>query len=124
MRIPVAALALALSATAAQAAMQVSVDWGSTAKCFDPNSPPMTLSGVPEGTAKLDIRMVDMDAPSYPHGGGTVAYDGQKRLPYGAFTYRGPCPPTPHDYMFTVKALNAAGKALATATARKRFPPE
>jgi phosphatidylethanolamine-binding protein (PEBP) family uncharacterized protein len=106
----------------AQAAMTVSVSWGPTKKCFDPHSPPIRLSGVPKGTAKLSIRMVDLNAPNYPHGGGTVAYEGQRSLPYGAFRYRGPCPPSPHVYQFTVKALSKAGKTLATAKARKRFP--
>lgn len=124
MRTALAALAILVSASGAQAAMKVSVDWGPTSKCFDPNSPSITVSGVPQGTVRLDIRMVDADAPSYPHGGGVVAYTGQNTLPYGAFTYRGPCPPSPHNYEFTVKALDSAGKALATATARKRFPPQ
>ena len=77
---------------------------------------------MPAGAVKLDIRMVDLDAPSYPHGGATVVYSGQPSLPYGAFTYRGPCPPSPHTYEFTVKALDGSGKPLATAIARKRFP--
>jgi phosphatidylethanolamine-binding protein (PEBP) family uncharacterized protein len=81
----------------------------------------MKLSGVPAGTVKLDIRMVDLNAPDYPHGGGKIAYGGNS-LPYGAFRYQGPCPPAPHTYQFTVKALDAKGKTLDKATARKRFP--
>lgn len=122
MRIAATILVFFLMTAGAEAAMHVAVDWGPTKKCFDPKSPPMTLSDVPAGTERLDIRMVDLDAPSYPHGGGIVVFTGQTSLPYGAFAYRGPCPPSPHTYEFTVKALDAAGKALATATARKRFP--
>jgi phosphatidylethanolamine-binding protein (PEBP) family uncharacterized protein len=122
MRLFATILALLLMTAGAQAAMTVSVSWGPTKKCFDPHSPPIRLSGVPKGTAKLSIRMVDLNAPNYPHGGGTVAYEGQRSLPYGAFRYRGPCPPSPHVYQFTVKALSKAGKTLATAKARKRFP--
>jgi phosphatidylethanolamine-binding protein (PEBP) family uncharacterized protein len=107
--------------TAAHAGMSVSVEWGPTKKCFDSKSPPMKLAGVPAKTVKLDIRMVDLDAPHFVHGGGRVAYSGDS-LPYGAFSYRGPCPPSPHTYQFTVKALDAAGKTVGTATARKRFP--
>jgi phosphatidylethanolamine-binding protein (PEBP) family uncharacterized protein len=81
----------------------------------------MKLAGVPAKTVKLDIRMVDLDAPHFVHGGGRMAYSGDS-LPYGAFSYRGPCPPSPHTYQFTVKALDAAGKTVGTATARKRFP--
>jgi phosphatidylethanolamine-binding protein (PEBP) family uncharacterized protein len=66
--------------------------------------------------------MTDLDVPDYPHGGGTVAYTGSGGLPYGAFRYRGPCPPSPHVYRMTAEALDGSGKVLATATAKKRFP--
>lgn len=103
-------------------AMSLSFDWGPTQKCFDPESPPMTVSGAPAGTEKLRVHMTDLDAPDYPHGGGTVAYTGDGKLAYGAFRYRGPCPPSPHTYRMTAEALDGTGKVLATATARKRFP--
>lgn len=103
-------------------AMGLSFSWGPTAKCFDPKSPPMSVSSVPKGTAKLIFRMVDLDAPGFSHGGGTVEYKGSSKIGYGAFRYRGPCPPSPHVYQFTVEALDAKGKVLAKAAARKRFP--
>ncbi|MBB5751690.1 phospholipid-binding protein [Prosthecomicrobium pneumaticum] len=109
------------SLSAAHAEMSVSFEWGPTTKCFDGKSPPMKLRGVPAGTKKLDIRMTDLNMRTFNHGGGKIAYSGDS-LPYGAFRYRGPCPPSPHMYEFTVKALDGGGKALATATARKRFP--
>ncbi|WP_315926204.1 phospholipid-binding protein [Mesorhizobium sp. SP-1A] len=112
---------LAMTGTA-HAAMNVSFDWGPTKKCFDDKSPPMKITGVPAGTKMLDVVMVDRDAPDFHHGGGKVAYQGQSLLPYGAFRYKGPCPPAPHRYRFTVKALDVAGKVLATASAEKRFP--
>lgn len=102
--------------------MAVSFDWGPTKKCFDPKSPPMRFSGVPKGTKQLSIVMTDRNNP-YNHGGGKVAYSGQKSLPYGAFRYRGPCPEqATHTYRFTVKALDAQGKVLATTYAQKPFP--
>lgn len=104
------------------AAFSMSFEWGPTKKCFDTKSPPISLSGVPAGTKKLRFRMVDLNAPSYPHGGGTVAYAGKNSLPYGAFRYTGPCPPSPHTYQFSVDALDASGKVLASARARRRFP--
>jgi phosphatidylethanolamine-binding protein (PEBP) family uncharacterized protein len=103
-------------------AMDLTFEWGPTRKCFDPKSPPMTVSGVPAGTAGLRIRMTDLQAPDYPHGGGTVTWSGNGQLAYGAFTYKGPCPPSPHTYRFTAEALDSTGKVLATATAKKRFP--
>jgi len=103
--------------------MFVSFDWGPTTKCFDKKSPPISLSGVPTGTAKLDIQMTDRNKMDFRHGGGKMAYDGNNSLPYGAFRYTGPCPPPPqtHKYRFTVKALDAKGNTLATAKAEKPF---
>jgi phosphatidylethanolamine-binding protein (PEBP) family uncharacterized protein len=83
----------------------------------------MQLSGVPEGTVKFDIKMIDRNAIGFSHGGGEVAYSGKDSLPYGAFKYKGPCPPSgSHSYVFTVKALDAKGKTIATAKATRKFP--
>ena len=115
-------LTLALT-SAAQAEMKVSFDWGPTKSCFDSKSPPMRLSGVPDGTVKLDIRMKDQNVPAFPHGGGKISYEGQKSLPYGAFRYKGPCPPAgKHKYRFTIKALDGSGKVLGIAQADRMFP--
>jgi phosphatidylethanolamine-binding protein (PEBP) family uncharacterized protein len=113
---------LVAAMTVSASAMEMSFDWGPTAKCFDPKSPPIALSGVPRATRTLRFRMVDLDAPTFKHGGGDVAYGGQASLPYGAFRYKGPCPPEPHTYRITVKALGSSGKVLATAQAENRFP--
>jgi phosphatidylethanolamine-binding protein (PEBP) family uncharacterized protein len=121
MRILLAAIITLAATTSALADMKTSFDWGPTKKCFDSKSPPIKVSGVPAGTKQLDIRMMDMDAPDYNHGGGKVAYTGQTDLPYGAFSYTGPCPPMAHKYRFTVKALDADGKVVGTATATKSF---
>lgn len=104
--------------------MGLSFNWGPTKKCFDGKSPPMSLSGIPAGTAKLKFRMIDLNAPNYPHGGGTVSWSGgtSGSLPYGAFNYTGPCPPSPHIYQFSVDALDKSGKKLGSASAKKRFP--
>lgn len=116
-------LAAAMAMTASPAySFGLSFEWGPTKKCFDSKSPPITLSKVPKGTAKIRFRMVDINVPDYPHGGGTVTYGGQTSLPYGAFRYKGPCPPSPHTYQITAEALDARGKVLAKAAARKRFP--
>jgi len=114
--------AVTVGLSSAAFAMGLNFDWGPTRKCFDPKSPPMTISDVPAGTRKLRIGMKDLDAPDYPHGGGTVAYSGNGKLSYGAFRYRGPCPPSQHTYRMTAEALDGAGKVLATATTKKRFP--
>jgi len=53
-------------------------------------------------------------------------YRGQAEVPCGAFAkgFIGPSPPPGeiHTYEFTVKALGANGTALATTTARRKFP--
>ncbi|PLX38786.1 MAG: phospholipid-binding protein [Hyphomicrobiales bacterium] len=100
----------------------MSFSWGPTKKCFDSKSPPISMRGVPKGTAKLRFRMIDQDAPNYPHGGGTVKWTGKGSLPYGAFRYKGPCPPRPHTYQITVEALDKSNKVLAKARAKRRFP--
>jgi len=120
-KIAVAAAMTMLSVASAQA-LEMSFEWGPTKKCFDTKSPPIRLGGVPAGTEKLRFRMVDLDAPTYPHGGGTVSYKGDNALPYGAFRYTGPCPPSPHTYRISVDALDAKGKKLGSSAAKKRFP--
>jgi len=105
----------------AAAAFSMSVSWKGTAKCFDSQSPIIRLSGVPKQTKSIAFHMVDLDAPNYPHGGGTVVYTGQKTLPKGAFSYRGPCPPVPHRYRWTARARDANGKVIGTAQMTVRF---
>lgn len=120
MRVIRIALVLVMMPVAASA-MSMSFSWGPTKKCFDAKSPPISLSAVPAGTKTLKFKMVDLNAISFNHGGGKVAYSGKNKLPYGAFRYKGPCPPAKHLYQITVDALDANGKKLATAKARQSF---
>jgi hypothetical protein len=119
------ALGAALAATlpAYAFAFSISVDWTGTAACFDRQSPIFHLAGVPKGPAKIKFRMTDLQVPSFPHGGGTVAYSGQTSLAKGAFTYKGPCPPSPHRYRWFAQALDAAGHVIGRATTTLKFPP-
>lgn len=120
--VALAGAALIAAGTAASA-MGLSFDWADTKKCFDPKSPPFTLSGVPKETKKLRFRMVDFQAPNYNHGGGTIKYTGTNKIARGAFRYKGPCPPSgSHTYQWTVEALGDGGKVLATAKAKRKFP--
>jgi len=121
-----AAIAVLIGGAMSQAQSKFAVDftWEGTAKCFDPKSPPFSLSSVPPGTKVLRFAMKDLDAPSFPHGGGTVPYRGQAQIERGAFAYKGPCPPSgQHSYQWTVEAQDGAGKTLATASVTKKFPP-
>lgn len=113
------ALTLALAPTSVRAeGFSISFRWCS-------GSSEIKLAGVPKGTATLDARMVDLWVRGYDHGGGTLAYKGQKSIPCGAISnFRGPAPPAGqvHDYRWTVRALGADGHELATAEATRKFP--
>lgn len=107
---------------AAASAMGLTFEWGPTKQCFDPNSPPISISSVPAGTKNLRFKMVDLNALTYDHGGATLAYTGKTKFPYGSFRYRGPCPSQPHTYQISVQALDGAGRVLAKAWSRRVFP--
>jgi phosphatidylethanolamine-binding protein (PEBP) family uncharacterized protein len=89
-------------------------------------SPSFALTDVPQGTAKLQFAMTDLNVPSFHHGGGTVAYSGQTAVPCGAFSsgFTGPSPPPGqvHTYQFSIKALGPNGAVLAMTTTRRKFP--
>lgn len=117
-----AAIAMSAGAGAAHG-LTLKASWGSAAGCGG-QSPAFTLGAVPKGTSKFDFKMVDLNLPSYAHGGGSVAFSGKASFAageiFGAFSsYRGPCPPPgeTHRYEWTVQALDAAGKVLGTAKA-------
>ena len=103
-------------------AFSVKAEWGPGSGCSSV-APAFTLARVPAGTAKLSFRMVDLNLPSYPHGGGEVSFTGKTSFGQGeAFggmfsNYRGPCPPPldTHRYEWTVQALDAGGKVLGSA---------
>jgi len=118
----IAALVLLLAQgvdASAAAAFSASFSW-----CA--GSPRFALAGVPTGTTSVQFAMMDLNKPSFHHGGGTVGYRGQSEVPCGAFasSFIGPSPPPGevHTYEFTVKALGAGGAVLATTTARRKFP--
>ena len=120
----VAASALAFLITAipnTAHAMGVSFSWSKSDACAT-RSPAFRLSGVPKGTKKLRFQMKDLNVPSYYHGGGSVSYKGARDA-RGAFSYKGPCPPRgqTHRYRWTVRAMDAKGKTVGTASATKSF---
>jgi len=89
-------------------------------------SPSFALTDVPQGTAKLQFAMTDLNVPSFRHGGGTLTYSGQTAVPCGAFSsgFTGPSPPPGqvHTYQFSIKALGPNGAVLAMTTTRRKFP--
>jgi phosphatidylethanolamine-binding protein (PEBP) family uncharacterized protein len=122
--IGVAAAIVAVNTTHSAVAMSLDFSWTGIARCTS-KPPAFSLSDVPEGTRRLAFNMVDLNLPSFPHGGGTIDYQGSDRVAAGSFAYQGPCPPKGqrHNYRWTVKALDAEGKTVATTSAEKPFPP-
>lgn len=107
--------------------MRVNFEWNGSAGSFtsSPN-PEILIDNVPEGTAFLEVRMVDLDRPNTNHGGGIIPYTGEGVVPVGALkSYHGPQPPAPevHTYVITVRALNADKTALlGEGKTSRRYP--
>ncbi|MFZ2096478.1 MAG: YbhB/YbcL family Raf kinase inhibitor-like protein [Anaerolineales bacterium] len=105
--------------------------------CDDQNvSPPLSWSGVPQGTISLVLIMDDPDAPSgtFDHwilfnlppdltglsqDNHTVGMEGKNG--FGRVGYGGPCPPrgSNHHYMFKIYALDAS-LALKTGSSKSQ----
>ena len=106
-------------------------EWGDIPLCTSgsPNTvknPTFRLSGVPQGTKFISFTLVDLDVPSYSHGGGTVAYSGGNVIEPGAFTYESPCPPGgSHTYEWEAKAKESDGffsGSIGSAKASTSYP--
>lgn len=117
-----------LCATQAHA-FDISFDWKGLKLCTSgqPNTvanPQFALKDVPAGTKFIRFRLKDLDVPSYNHGGGVVAYSGQKVIQPGAFKYKSPCPPNgKHTYQWTATAQKRKnGGKLGTAQASRKYP--
>jgi len=119
-----ALLGLAMAAAPAKAdAFSARFSWAGIPACRT-ISPAFELAGVPAGAKRLRFEMKDLDVPGFRHGGSTVAYTGDT-VKQGAIHYIGPCPPggEHHRYRWTIEALDASGKVLATANVEATFPP-
>lgn len=79
---------------------------------------------MPEGTRFIRFRLVDLDVPTYNHGGGVVVWAGETQVARGAFRYKSPCPPNgAHTYEWTATAQSRrGGGVLATAKVRRTYP--
>ena len=125
-------IAVALAGFALPAsAFELSFRWGATPACDGGrpavvDSPEFALANVPPGTRVIAFEMIDLAAPDFRHGGGTVAYAGNDLVPAGAFRYLGPCPPAgPHRYRWTATARDRGttfGRTLGEASASRSFP--
>ena len=94
--------------------------------------PPLSWSGVPEGTAELALLMDDPDARGFVHwlvtgipagasslGAGNLPAEAvEGRNDFGRSGYGGPCPPSgTHRYVVTVYALSESLSLSGTPTA-------
>ena len=123
-RFVLAALALSLGATTAAEALTATFSWAGIPACSSA-SPAFKISGAPNATARLRFQMIDQDAPNFRHGGATIPYAAKGIVPKGAISYVGPCPPKgeKHRYVWTIEALDAAGKVLAATRVQGMYPP-
>tara|TARA_R110000868_G_scaffold165328_3_gene398376 strand:+ start:8320 stop:8730 length:411 start_codon:yes stop_codon:yes gene_type:complete len=103
----------------------VDFSWDDTKACSS-TPPEISVTGIPAGTKTLNVKLKDLNVPTYNHGGGSVEYNGGNSIPAGAFSYKGPCPPSgSHDYRFSVEAISADGKLiLGKGEKTKDFPPK
>ena len=126
----VTALALASFASTAWADdfKVTGFSWGSIGDCNSgmPNTvpnPEFTVSGVPAGTVKLSMYMLDLDAPGFNHGGGKADYTGGDKILPGAFKYQSPCPPGgAHRYEWRITALDKDGKTVGKTKTQQKYP--
>lgn len=125
--IPVLAVSVAMMATSAAAEFKMSFNWGNIPSCTNGNpnrvpSPAFKLSGVPAGTTTIQFKLVDLNVPSYNHGGKKLKVTGSGTVPMGAFKYKSPCPPDGvHTYEWTATA-RAGSKVVGKAKARRNYP--
>lgn len=117
-QLAIGAAALLIMSTADASAFSMSFRWCGL------GSPVFSLSGVPKGATTLQFHMIDLQVPSYNHGGGTVPYKGQSTVPCGALAnYSPPSPPSgSHSYQITVTAFGPGNSNVGTATFTREFP--
>lgn len=107
------------------AAMGVEFQWQLKDRGSGQN-PEIRLTGVPEGTKRFFVGLVDLNNKGYSHGGGFVDNDGSGVIARGTIkgSYAGPDPPFEtmnHNYEITVKAYDEGGKVIGIGKAAHRF---
>ena len=107
------------------AAMGVDFDWQQIDKGSTDN-PDILLTGVPPGTQRFLVSLVDLNLKGFDHGSGYVDNDGTGIIGRGTVkgSYNGPDPPYPsvkHTYEITVKALDEKGAVIGIGKNAKQF---
>ena len=105
--------------------MRVEFEWQRIDKGSQDN-PEIRLTGIPAGTRRFLVSLVDLDLNGFDHGSGYANNDGTGIIPRGAVkgSYNGPDPPFPsvkHSYEITVKALDETGAVIGIGKNAKVF---
>ena len=108
------------------AVMDVDFEWQQIDQGSKEN-PEIRLTGVPEGTKRFLVKLVDLKAKGFDHGSGFADNDGSGIIARGASkgSYNGPDPPWPnmkHIYEITVKAYDGKGQVIGIGKKAKTFP--
>jgi phosphatidylethanolamine-binding protein (PEBP) family uncharacterized protein len=106
--------------------MKVDFSWKGIKACTH-ESPEIRVSDIPDGTDELRVKLKDITAPAWNHGGGRIKHDGSGVISADALNigYNGPCPSGGrHKYEFSVMAVNAEGIIIGFGKARQSFPPK
>ena len=107
------------------AVITVDFEWQQKDKGAQEN-PELRLTGVPEGTERFLVSLVDTNLKGFDHGSGFVDNDGSGIIARGAVkgSYNGPDPPFPsvqHIYEISVKALDGEGNVIGIGKNAKKF---
>jgi phosphatidylethanolamine-binding protein (PEBP) family uncharacterized protein len=107
------------------AQMGVDFEWQQIDKGAQEN-PAIRLLGVPDGTKRFLVSLVDLNLNGFDHGSGYVDNDGSGIIARGTVkgSYNGPDPPYPnlkHSYEITVKALDEKGTVIGIGKKAKIF---
>lgn len=90
------------------------------------DNPEIRLTGVPPGTKRFLVSLVDLNLKGFDHGSGFVHNDGTGIIGRGTVkgSYNGPDPPYPsvkHTYEITVKALDEKNAVIGIGKNAKQF---
>lgn len=93
--------------------MGVDFGFGAKHKCQGV-SPEIRLSGVPPGVKQYDVRMVDLDVPTFNHWNETLTATGPVIREGTGKAYYGPCPPGgTHRYQIAITARDGQNRPVA-----------
>ena len=107
------------------ALIDVNFEWQQIDKGAQEN-PEIRLTGIPPGTKRFLVSLVDLNLKGFDHGSGYAENDGSGIIARGAVkgSYNGPDPPFPsvkHRYEITVEALDDKGIVIGIGKMAKVF---